>query len=347
MPMDEERLSAVIKSGNLPHMWLLYGEENYLSAFYADKLTALTVDGALKVFNFHVYEGDDADLGEILETAQLLPAMSEKRCILIKDLPFHQMNKADAAAFLEALADVPDTTVLILLYTKLVFSAKNKEDSKWLPLIRRFEELGAAAELTRRTPAKTRQMLIRGAKSRGTSISPELADELVSVVGDDITNLLNEFNKLCAYADGQPITKEMIDAVAVKSVTASVFDVSAAILGGNTQRAFDLVKELLRQKTPVQPIIGALGLTYVNLYRCMTAKAEGYTPDSFADAFGYKGNYNYTFSKLAPFARRCTLPQIRRSVEILTDADVKSKSSAVDPETLLTGLLATLAGALE
>lgn len=345
MPViDEDGMSRLLKAEQKPHIWCVFGDDAYLKDFYVNKLIAQTVDENLRFFNFHVYEDDEKELEEIFADAENLPVMSPQTCLLVKDYPLHQLGDRQREAFEAGLANAPASTVLLFTFNKLNVSYDKRANAKWFSLINVFAKYGAAVNLSHRTRAKTVRMLVKGAAARGTSIGQAEAEYLAETVGDDIQTLLNEFNKVCAYADGRPVTREMIDATAVKTVEASVFDISEALFTGNADRAFETAAELLRQKTAVQAILGALASAYVNIYRLQIARSADKTADDFAEAFGYKtGSYAYTFRKIAPFARRCPPENVRASLDVLIRADVQSKSTATDANTLLTQVLAELA----
>ena len=57
---------------------------------------------------------------------------------------------------------------------------------------------------------------------------------------------------------------------------------------------------------------------------------------------GYKADQGYVFQKIAAHASGLRMDKIRRSLHILMEADVKSKSTAASPYTLLTEVIAEL-----
>ena len=139
----------------------------------------------------------------------------------------------------------------------------------------------------------------------------------------------------------------MIDATAVKSVEASVFDISAAIFSGKTDEAFAVANELLRQKTELQPMLGALASAYVDIYRYKVALNAGRGYSDFAESFGYTGKLSYRFKKIEAFARQSSIASIRRAIDVLSEADVRSKSTRADPAILMTETIAKLASCVE
>lgn len=341
--IDEDALSKLCKNPGEEHIFLLFGDDSYLKEVYGERLQkAVLPEKSLQFFNFHAYEDADTPLEEIFDDADILPVMAERTCLLVKNYPLHTLSEKALKDFETNLAAVPQSCVIIFYYPTLEFTYNRREYAKWCAVIDIFKKLGVAAELSHRTGKKVIRLLLKGAADRGAAITENEAAYLIQVCGEDLGNLLNEFNKLCAYADGQPITTAMIDEIVTKSVEASVFDISAMIFSGNADKAFAIVYELLRQKTPVQSIMGALNQSYMTIYRYKVTKNAGRSLSELTEAMEYKGDQSYIFQKISAFANKSDMKKIRRSLDILTEVDIKSKSMSINPETLLTQVIASL-----
>ena len=341
--LEEDGFNKLLKSDFNDHLFLIFGDDSYLKDYYCSKLVNRTVEESLKLFNYHVYQDDETSLEEIFADADNLPMMAEKTCLLVRNYPLNELKKDELKVFEKRLTDVPESTVLIFFYgtDDVVYNAT--KGSRWNAAVKLFIQYGHAIKLDHRSSAKIASMLVKRAKDRGTVIAQSEAQYFVECVGDDMQALLNEFNKLCAYSQGQQITKEMIDVTATKSVEASVFDISAAIFSGNTDKAFATANELLRQKTELQPMLGAMASAYVDIYRYKVALNAGKGYSDFAELFGYKGNQSYRFNKIASFARKSSIGSIRSAIEVLAEADVLSKSTKKDDAVLMTETIARLA----
>lgn len=345
MPLtDEDMFRKMLKSGITDNKFLFCGDDDYLKEFYCNQLISKTVDESLMFFNFHKYEDEEADLETIFADAENFPVMAEKTCLLVRNYPLESLGTSAFREFENNLRNIPDTTVMIFYFsTSAIPSGKN---ATWDAVTKLFSECGTVVKIEHRTPAKTAKLLVSRAKDKGTSIDYETALYLVDCVGEEMQTILNEFNKVCAFSCGKPVTKEMIDITAVKSVEASVFDISTSIFSGNTDNAYKILNELLRQKTPASSVIGALGSAYVNAYRLKVALKADKTVSDFAEKFRYKET-KYTFGKIAPFVRQTTLASLRKALNVLSEADVKSKSSRIAEDMLLTELISKLASCKE
>lgn len=345
MPLiDEDLFGKMLKGEIKDNIFLFAGDDDYLKEFYCNKLISKTVDESLRFFNFHSYEDDDTPLETVFADGDNLPVMAEKTCLLVKNYSLTGLNTSQLSKLEESLKQLPETTVMIFYFSSS--EIPQGKNAKWDSLVKLISGLGTVIKTDHRTPAKTAKLLVTRAKEKGTSIDYETAYYLVTSVGDDMQTVLNEFNKVCAFSCGEPVTKEMIDITAVKSVEASVFDISTSIFSGNTDKAFSILNELLRQKTPVNSIIGALGSAYVNLYRLKVALNADKNVSDFSDAFQYKET-RHTFGKILPYAKKTGLSSIRKALDILLEADTKSKSSKISDEILLTELVSKLASLKE
>ena len=344
MPLiDEEGLKRLLKNEITEHVFLLFGDDAYLKAGYSERLEkAVLQNETLRFFNYHEYEDADTPLELIFADADNLPVMAPRTLLKIKNYPLDTLGEKGLGALEAMLKNAPPHAVLLFVYPTLDFTYNRRDYPKWAAAVDLFKKYGTAAECSHRTGRKLTQMLVKGAPARGTSIGEAEAAYMIERCGDDITILLNEFNKLCAYADGKPITNEMIDETVTKTVEASVFDISASIFSGDTDRAFAIAMELLRVKTPVQSVLGALDQSYMTIYRYKTAKAAGRTVQDLMADMGYKNDQSYMFQKISGFAAKTPMPAIRKALEILSEADIKSKSTATPPETLLTEVIARL-----
>ncbi len=337
---DEDIFAKMLKSELQYNIYLFCGNDDFLKEHYSNLLTKKVVDEALMFFNFHKYEDNAAPLYEVFADAENLPVMSEKTCIFVKNYSLDKLGSKELAEFENMLKGIPETTVIVFYFSAdFIPSGKN---AKWDTVIKLFERLGCVVRTDHRSPAKLAKLLSSRAKERGTSIDTDTAVYLINAVGEDMQTVLNEFNKVCAFSEGKPITEEMIDMTATKSVEASVFDISTSIFSGNTDRAYSILNELLRQKVQSSAVIGALANSYVNAYRLKAAFNAGMTAEDFYKDYQYRET-RYTFGKIAPFVKKSTISSLRKAVAILAEADKKSKSSAVADDILLTELISKLA----
>ncbi len=337
---DELSVKKHIKEGKPSKLYFIYGDESYLSAFYANNLASSITDTSGMSFNYYYFDSETVNFDSVYEACETLPVMSDRVCILIKDINFVKMNADDLKQYTDYFAALPDTSTLIFLMSSIEVDVK--QNPKWKTIIDAVNKYGTVFCLSKRTDSQVAELLVRSAGKRNTSISKENAEYFISVAGTQMNVLLNEFDKVCAYSNGNEITKEMIDGITVRSVEASVFDLTDAINSGKNDRAFEILSELIKTKTEPTIIIGTIAFGYTDIYRAKAAEMNRIGYSEYLKSFsGYK-NKSFRLDKAARNARKLTMKQIKELLSAVSEADIKIKSFSTDNNIILEELVAKL-----
>lgn len=337
---DESAIKKHIKDGKLSSLYFVYGDESYLASFYANSLASSITDTSGMSFNYYYFDAETVNFDSVYEAAETLPVMSDRVCVFIKDFPFLKTPSDEMKMYTEYFEKIPDTTTIIFLMANNQVDVK--QNQKWKTVLDTFNKNGIIFCLSKRTDSQVADLLVRSAGKRNASISRETAEYFISIVGNEMTVLLNEFDKLCAFSSGKEISREMIDEISIKSVEASVFDLTAAINTGKNDRAFEILSELIKNKTEPTLIIGTLAFGYVDIYRAKIASQNRMSNRDIADAFGsYKGK-TFRLDKASSFTRNLTTEQIKELISAISQADIQIKSFSKDNNIILEELLAKL-----
>lgn len=337
---DEAAIKKHIKAAAFSSLYFIYGDESYLASFYADTLASSITDTSGMSFNYYYFDSETVNFDSVYEAAETLPVMSDRVCIFIKDFPFLKITADELRQYTEYFERIPETTTIIFLTANTQVDVK--QNQKWKNIIAAFDKNGVIFSLSKRSDSQIADLLVRSAGKRNASISRETAAYFISVVGNEMTVLLNEFDKLCAFSGGEEITREMIDEISIRSVEASVFDLTTAINTGKNDRAFEILFELIKNKTEPTIIIGTLAFGYVDIYRAKTAAEHRMNTRDVAVAFNsYKGK-TFRIDKAASSARSLSLAQIKELIAAVSEADIRIKSFSTDNTVILEELVAKL-----
>lgn len=323
MKFDEKSLWKNIKSGDLLPVYLIKGNENYLKQKYANLLAEGVVPPGLEAFNYHKLKGEDTNVDEIADCVEMLPAMCERSCVFVHDFDFDSLGEVDREKLIQLFSDLPDTCVLIFWQDTKGFSTKTKAAKEILKLI---DQSGAVVELNTRGQSDLVRFIGNECKNRGRSISAASAQYLLDSVGEDMSNLINEIEKLCNYCS-DTITNEDIDKLAIKSVEATAFKMVDALLAGQFDKAFTSLQILLEQRTEPVMILGAIVSTYVDMYRAKVAEQQGASATVLKQMYPVAYKSDFKLRNASKRARKYSMEGIRRSLEVLAKADKKLKFS--------------------
>ncbi len=341
---DEEALKKNIKSGAFSRIYFLFGNESYLKKYYTDLIIKKTVSADFKDFNLHILEGKDTDLNEISDCVLSFPMMDEYSCTVVNDYPLLNIlgDKGKInESFSQLISELPESTVL-------VFRAENTEvdikNAKWTKIIKFFESKeGVCANLCKRTQYQLSKLLEDSAKKKNCTLSREVSAYMVSVIGDDLSTLKNELDKICAYKNGGVIEKQDVDNTAVVSAEAKIFNLSRQITSGNADEALKTLTNLFKNREEPVVISAVLSKAFVDMYRVKTAKEKGIKSKELAEIFpsAYKGR-EFILQNADRDGAGYTVERIHKSLELLSETDTRLKSTGENPQAVLEELVLRL-----
>ena len=334
--LNESALKEKLKS-NPVGIYLIYGEENYLKKVYTEKIIKKTVDPSFEDFNFHKFDGKETTFSEIYECAEAVPMMAETKCVLVKDFPLDNLDENGFEQLETLLSDTPDDCALVF-----VFTAYEPKGAKWNKAVKMFEKYGNAVKFDKKTAADLVKMLESGAKKREKPFDKGVANYLISCVGSDLNTLLNETEKVCAFAEGDFVKKSDVDAVCIKSLDAKVFDMIKDLTAGRFDSAFKKLSLLFEQREDEFQILGALIAQYSDIYRAKAAVKSGERAEAVAKYYNYAGK-EFRLSNAARNGSSLSFGDIGECIEILQWADTTLKSSALDKRLILEQAVVRLA----
>ncbi len=336
-PISEQRLKEEVKKQN-KSVYILFGNDGYLKRNYNNKIAASCAEKD-DIFNYQSFFGS-CDLQEVYDAVLQFPVMADKKVVILTDYDIEKCKKEDFDKLCTIISDVPDSCVFILLFDVLeVTYKKNNKLSKLVTLAEKNN--GVAAELNHRTAAELMKMLENGAQKRGCTMVGGAARYLVENAGDDINTLTNELLKLCAYIGKGEITKETVDLVSVKTVEASVYNLTKQIIAYNMTAALKTLDELFYLKVEPFIILATVSNFYVDLYRAYLGKERGMKAEEVAKDFGYFGR-DFVVRNAMSDSRKFDDKRFELSFDALRAADKTLKSFSGDSRTALEKLVVKL-----
>ena len=329
--LNEQEFKKVLSSGELPPLCLVFGDEDYLKKHYVSQLEKKSVDEAMAQFNLHRINGENFTVDEFYQLAESMPFMSDYSCVVVKDLNVDKMKNDDLEAMLDLFGDPPETCVAVFWMDSVALDEKKDKCKKFIEAI---DAVGVVLRLDKMSGTQLYKLLENGAKKRGVEMSRDVSGYLVKRVGDDLNMLLNELDKLCFYKGEGELSRRDVDAVCTRSLDASVFDLSKALVSGTAQQAFSILNDLLAQKEKPVVILGTLISAYVDMYRAQVALNSGESADAAAKVFNYRRR-EFRLKNAARSSAQMSMEQIRTCLDILADADMRIKSTALDERRIL------------
>ncbi len=338
------QLAKDLKNDTLARVYLLFGEEQLMLERSVSAIIKKAVDPAMQSFNLQTFNGDDIDFDDLENAVEALPVFADRKCVVVHDLNIEKLTADLTDKLKELVKDPPETTVLLFYMTGIEISLKKmKKVASFAKLV---EKVGTVVDFSVKTKAEISRALIASANKRGCDMSSREAEYLMELCGENLRVLMIELEKLCNFAQGKDITTTMIDMLVCKTMEASVFELSKAILAKNADKAFKILSELFYNQEEPIAILGVLNSSFLALYRAKCAMLASKKVDDVLESFNYKGKEFIVRNAFRDCAK-IQSSALDKCIELLADADIRLKSTRCDGQVVVEKLVAALIAQLE
>ena len=309
-----QRLNQDMKTGQLNHIYLLYGEEAYLRKQYKNRLKeAIIGDDSM---NYHYYEGKGVTIGEVIDQAETMPFFSEKRLILMENTGLFKGGGEELSEYLKS----PAQTVYFLF--------GETEVDKRSKLYKTVSAKGCAVEFGIQDENTLKRWVLGMVKRENKKISEPALNFLLEMTGTDMENIQKEMEKLFCYCmDQDAITERDIVQICTKRISSHIFDMINAIADRKQKKALELYYELLALKEPPMRILFLITRQFNLLLQVKELAGKGYQGRAIGEKVGLPG---FVAGKYVTQASRFQKEELRETVEACVEAEEAIKTGRLN-----------------
>jgi DNA polymerase-3 subunit delta len=323
-------LSTAISEGGGP-FYLFYGECDFLMEQAVERLCRSLLAQGTESFNLHTFYGgkqgaETTDTGRIIETAQSLPFMSERRVIVVRRTEAYPTSAL--ATLIPYLQDPCPTTCLVFVCAKADFR------NKFYTFIR---DAGKAIQFKNPSEKDMVPWLMQTAKSLGLRITRRGCAYLLEMVGSQLRDLYNELEKLHVRYGTDQVDVEQVRELGVSSRSYTIFDLVEQISKKRAAEALKVLNRFLEEegRDGWMRTLGMLGRELRLLWQAKSiTEAGGRTPD-VAQRLSLQG---FVAQRLCERSKRWDDEGLRRALQLLYEADGLVKTGS-DPILVLENLV--------
>ena len=273
---------------------------------------------------------------ELAAAMRVVPFMSEYNLVTVSDIFLDSLTPTEFDTLKEICAKPVAGTILIISFPSYI-----PKPSRLDSLAKAIAKKYAVCKFDKQNAMTLEKSIAKWANQNGKLISRVAADKLIALSGGDLTRLKNEVDKICNYASGEEVSLSDIDKLAAVNLESRIFDLSDAVLQGNGQKAFQVLDLLFYQREEPIAMLVILSNAYIDAYRVRVASECGVTDQTVAEDFGY-GKRTFVLKRVRNATSRVSTEALRKSVDILIDADLKFKSVKLNQRVYLEQLIAQL-----
>lgn len=300
-----QRLNQDIKTGQLNHIYLLYGEEAYLRKQYKDRLKEAIIGD--DTMNYHYYEGKNISVGEIIDQAETMPFFADKRLIILENSGLFKGGGEELAEYLKA----PAETVYFLFV--------DTEVDKRSKLYKAVSSKGCAVEFGIQDETTLKRWILGMVKKENKKISESALNYLLEMTGTDMENIRKETEKLFSYClEKEAITERDIEQICTRRISSHIFDMINAIADRKQKRALELYYELLALREPPMRILSLITRQFNLLLQVKELAEKGYQGRTIGEKVGLPG---FIAGKYVTQASRFKKKELRETLKACVEAD--------------------------
>ena len=318
----------------------------------------LTIQEALRVLNERFLEDGWGDMNTIQldgtavsqnafsNAVNMLPLGGGKRLVVLRDALDFAVNKESKTFLLKNMANMPETTVLALVFEdvkkffkgEMVWQRAGK--NHWLKrVIKDLQKKVQWVEVALPTAREMPGWIMQEAKDQGGTFEGAAAAELARLIGDNTLQARQEIAKALNYAGlSNPVTREYVRLLCPSSVEDRIFTLVDAIGKRDARDAIALLHRL-QTELPIQHIFSMIARQIRQLIIAKEILSAGGKDKEIQSAAGVA---NFVAKKLMGQSRGFQMQELEYIYRQLDRMDEASKTGQGTLEVRLESLIAEL-----
>lgn len=339
--MTPEQAIKKARAGELLPVYLVLGEERLLVEQVVAAVREAALAGGPAAFNEDKLIAGEADVDRVISAARMVPMMATRRLVVVRSVerwesraageeaePAAPISSKSGASPLDRLAEYSaspsPTTTLLLVASKL-------DSRRKLSLLAKKSDFVVTCEPLARGALPT--WIAREAKTRGHTISSEVAGLLAHLAGPELGHVADALERTMLYVgERAPITEEAIDACVVRTRQSSVWELIDAIGRRDLGKALAALADVHDPRDHGLPLVSLVTRSVRQLLKFESATRSGASPDEAAKAAGAPP---FKARDLAAQIRAIPRFELERWLTVLAATDLALKGSKRTPLTVL------------
>ena len=311
--MSIKALSSDLESKNLRQIYLFHGPERYLRRQFRQRLKqALMGDDANVSMNYHYFEGNDTSVSELIDLADTLPFLAERRLIIWEN---SGLFKKSDDTMVDYLKNLPPTTSFLFV---------EAEVDKRSRMFKTISAAGGVVEFQTQDEDVLRRWITGILRKEGRQVSGGAVDLILAKCGSDMDNIYNELEKLICYSEGRDsISIDDIEEVTTTRIGNKIFDMVGAVADKKAAQALALYGDLLALREPAMRILFLIGRQFGHLLQVKDLKSRGYDNKTIGAKAGLPP---FVVAKHAAQAAKFTDGELRSALNVCVEADEAVKT---------------------
>lgn len=261
--MIVEKIIADWKKQNFKPIYWLEGDEEYFIDKAVDFAEHHILNENESSFNLSIFYGKDANWAEVINACRRYPMFADRQVVLLKEA--QQMK--DLEKLISYIENPLSSTVFVISYKEKKLDARKR----FAKIVKEKGELISTKKMyDNKLPEWTQEML----QSKGLTISQKALLLLVEHIGNDLTRIVNEVDKLSVNLGiRKNITEDDVEEYIGVSKEYNVFELQSALAAKDLVRSIQIIQyfEANPKAGPIQLILPSLYSFFSKVFMIFSA----------------------------------------------------------------------------
>lgn len=332
-----ENLEKELKAGKLNSIYLLYGEELFLLENSLKRIKNIFGECIKGINYINIDETNYTELIQDIET----PAFGYERKLIIarntgllrKD---GKRKNVELEKSREKLIEYLNKNIdMIKESVVLVFVEENADNKKELYKV--IDKNGVICNFEYQKPIQIEKRMKAICNVYKVKISDANLRYFIETCGTNMQELINEIRKLIEYAgENGTIEKQDIDSLCIKKLESVIFDLTDNLGKKETNKALQVLKNLIYAKEPLQKILITLYNHFKKLYLTKIALRGN---KDIVTSLNLRPNQVFLVNKYKMQASYFKENELKEILQNLRDLDYNYKIGLIDLQIGLESIL--------
>lgn len=316
---EVKNIIANIKKGIIAPIYFLMGEEPYFIDVVANYLEKHLLEEDQKGFDQLVLYGQDVTVPTIIDYARRFPMMAERQLIIIKEA---QNLRASIEQLVPYVENPTASTVLVFCYKYEKLDARKK-------LLKTLKNRGCVVMETK----KLYEYQVIGnflpdvIKKKHLSIQPKAIQMLVDFLGNDLSRIENEVNKLALIVPANTeVTPDIIEENIGISKEFNNYELKSAFATNDKVKIARIIKHFAENPKD-NPLSGTISTLYNYFEKLLLF--HGLTDQSEKNVVAVLKEKPYFIKEFYSGAQHYPMKKVSAIMAGLREIDVKNKGVGV------------------
>lgn len=332
-----EELEKELNNGILKSIYLLYGEELFLLENSLKKIKKLFGE-CVKGINYIPI--DDTNIWEIVSDIETPAFGYEKKLIIARNSGILKKEGKRKNAELEKirnrLAEYLEANFAIIKESIVLVFIEEDIDNK-SKLYKTIEKIGEVCYFEYQKPIQIERRIKAICHGYKVNIADVDIRYFIESCGTNMQELINEIRKLIEYVgENGTIKKEDIDKLCIKKLESVIFDLTDNLGKKETNKALQVLNNLIYAKEPIQKILITLYNHFRKLYLTKIAVKNN---QDMITSLNLKPNQTFLVNKYKTQAKYFKEKELKDILQSLRDLDYHYKIGLIDLQIGLESIL--------